>query len=154
MEVREEAYQVTCRDLESKVESAEYELFEYINKHRNSVQDKVEEIKVIKRVLKNKDDEIARNKMEMNKIAKQAKANEKVIYNLENKVDNLVEANKKSKEANNTLKSENKKLEKVYRKALENRKVNEHNKTVTPKDFTENNNEGRFKQGGYNHTQL
>ena len=64
---------------------------------------------MIKRVLKNKDDEIARNKIEMNKIAKQAKANEKVIYNLENKVDNLVEANKKSKEANNTLKSENKK---------------------------------------------
>ena len=58
---------------------------------------------MIKRFLKNKDDEIVWKKIEMYKMSKEASAKAKGIYNLEDKVDNFVEANKKSKEANSTL---------------------------------------------------
>ena len=52
----------TISILESKVEKAERELYDYIASNKISINNKLEEIKVLKGALKNKDDEIMRNK--------------------------------------------------------------------------------------------
>ena len=88
---------------QTKVEQSESELYDYMKKNKSTVNDKVEELKVLKGILKNKDEEISRNKIEINKLGKEAKIHEKEIYNLETENENLKISNKKVK----ALKKEN-----------------------------------------------
>ena len=73
----------TIAILESKVVNAEGELYDYFANHKKSIHKKQEEINVLKGTLKNKDYEIIRNKNEISKYSKLAKAHEKEIYRVE-----------------------------------------------------------------------
>ena len=86
--VQSESDRDTIAILETKVQKAEADLYDSIEKQRNGINNKMEEIKVMKGALKNKDDEISRTKSELAKLSKIVKANEKEIYKLENLSEN------------------------------------------------------------------
>ena len=56
--------------LKTKVDKSESELYDYMEKNKSAVKYNVEEISVFKGVLKNKESEISRNKIEINKLVK------------------------------------------------------------------------------------
>ena len=80
------------RDLADKLALAKSEISDYMSKNRSLEKvgmDRLEQIEAAKTVTKKLNDELCRSKNEVGKIKKELKANEKEIYNLKNKVDNL-----------------------------------------------------------------
>ena len=99
--VQSESDRDTIAILETKVQKAEADLYDSIEKQRNGINNKMEEIKVMKGALKNKDDEISRNKSEQAKLSKLVKANEKYIYKLDKLSENRDQTIKKDVCRNN-----------------------------------------------------
>ena len=107
----------TIAILEEKVGKSEAAVYENLKKNKKLLDDKNEELKVLKSVLNNHNDEIARLKLETKDDKKLFKSKEKEIYNLEKKSENQIHTNSNLKETNTCLKSENKILVKALDKA-------------------------------------
>ena len=106
----------TIAILESKVEKAEGELYDNFEKTKTLMSIKMEEIKVMKGALKNKDDEINRNKNEISKHSKLVKIHEKEIYRLEKINENQSETISNLKVMCKDSKKENNELQKTIKK--------------------------------------
>ena len=107
------------RELEYERSTSKIELCNSLSKNK----EKLEEIENQKNVSKKLNDEIARNKIDMNQAKKDLKQKEKEVYTIQNKVDNLEENFKKVKAEKDAksreiicLKKEIKNLEKKDRK--------------------------------------
>ena len=111
-ETNSSRYRDTIAIIEEKAEKAKASLYNYLAKNKNSENDKNQEIKVLRGVIKNTNDELQNKKMEINQIKKVVKVKEKENYNLETKVENQANVIKSLKETCNSLKREKQKLEK------------------------------------------
>ena len=101
------------RDLADKLALAKSEISDYMSKNRSLEKvgmDRLEQIEAAKTVTKKLNDELCRSKNEVGKIKKELKANEKEIYNLKNKVDNLEDKANKIKSEKYELSREISKL--------------------------------------------
>ena len=96
---------------------AKCDLQEKLRKFDIHLDEKTEEIKVFKGVIRKHADEIAKQKSEVREITKVLKIKEKEIYNLENKAGNQLHTIQTLKDSNKTLKNDNKKLEKAKRQS-------------------------------------
>ena len=105
-----DSYRNTIHVLEEKLANAEKVFYEHSSKSKKSATDKLEEIKVLKAVIKNNNDEIAHNKVETKDFNKVFKSKEKEIHNLDTKALNQEQTIASLKESNNKLKKEIKKL--------------------------------------------
>ena len=91
LRVKIETGKDTVAILETKVEKAEGEVYDNLESNKTSISNKMEEIKVLKCALKNKDDEIDRNKTEISRYFKIVKTQEKEIYRLDKISENQSE---------------------------------------------------------------
>jgi DNA repair exonuclease SbcCD ATPase subunit len=107
----------TIELLEAKLERAESGFYEQAQKHKKNVDDKTEEIKVFKSVVKNSNDEILRLKNDCKDSKKLIKSNEKEIHNLENKTNNQLNTISNLKNTNKQLKDDVQKLQKSINKS-------------------------------------
>ena len=102
-----------CDALKIESENLSKNLLDQLQKAKHSFNEKNEEIKVLKSVIKKNGDEIAKNKSESKEFSKLVRSKEKEIHNLENKAENLAYTLQNLKDKNNMLKNEVKKLEKA-----------------------------------------
>ena len=109
--------QDTIAILETRVQKAESRSFEIMKNSKAALDDKNEEIKVLKGVIKKNADETVRLKNENENLSKGSKAQQKEIYNLENKNENQGQTIKNQKESLNILKAEKKKLDRKSNKS-------------------------------------
>ena len=91
LRVKIETGKDTVAILETKVEKAEGEVYDNLESNKISISNKMEETKVLKGALKNKDDEIDRNKTEISRYFKIVKTQEKEIYRLDKISENQSE---------------------------------------------------------------
>ena len=115
-EAKNNAAKDTIAVLEEKVKKSESDLYDFIAKNKKCLEEKIEEIKVLKGVIKNQGVELSRNKNEATKIAKIIKSKEKEVYSLGSTIENQVECIKNLKETSRNLKSDKTKLEKAMKK--------------------------------------
>ena len=122
-----DSYRKTIQVLEEKLAHDEKVMYDLSNNSKKSENDKQEEIKVLKGVIKNKNDEIAKQKEDAKDFNKVLKGKEKEIHNLETKASNQEQNIAGLKQSNYDFKNEVKKLKKSIKQ-----KQNEMNKTKTP----------------------
>ena len=93
--------------LETKLEKAEKEAFDFMKKAKQDLDAKVGELKLLNDVIKKKNIEIGNQSNDINQARKLVKSKEKEIYSLERKVENLSDSLKNVKENNPSWKKEN-----------------------------------------------
>ena len=106
----------TIKILEAKLYKSEATCCELTQKNKKLYNDKVDEIHVLKSVLKNNNDKILKYENDCKDNKKVLKSKEKEIHNLENKTNNQLHTISNLKNNNNQLKNDMKKLEKDAKK--------------------------------------
>ena len=116
-----DALENTVHELSSKLQKANEfaettsksnnNMLEKFKRNTKQLDEKTEEIKLLKGVIAKHTEEVAKYKSEIKETTKLIKSNQKETHNLEKKVENQQNTIKNLKDANNKIKNENKKLE-------------------------------------------
>ena len=132
-------YREIIAELEGRLEKAEKDLFTISKRNKTNIDEKVEEIKVLKSVIKKNNEESSTTKKELTQANRNVKSKERDIFNLEknklsqfetikNLKENLNELRKDKKNLENNLKHQEKKAKKKESSTrLENRLLQQQN---------------------------
>ena len=126
-EMKNRSNRNTIEVLEEKLANAEQILYEKSSKSKKNEDDRVGEIKVLKAVIKNNNDEIAKLKMETKNVNTIFRIKDKEIYKLEAKAFNQEQTIATIKMSNNKFKNDIKKLNRSLKhKQIEAHAVSNH----------------------------